>query len=66
MPITKPLMPFDSPMIDEVDPVDAIEIEISDETTTTPTEDGGVIIQFGSEEEDEGEEEGRGCIKKVT
>lgn len=57
MPITKPLMPFDSPMIDEVDPVDAIEIEISDETTTTPTEDGGVIIQFGSEEEDESEVE---------
>jgi hypothetical protein len=53
MPITKPLMPFDSPMIDEVDPVDAIEIEISEDTTSTPTEDGGIVIQFGPEEEDE-------------
>jgi hypothetical protein len=53
MPITKPLMPFDSPMIDEVDPVDAIDIEISEDTTTTPTEDGGVVIQFGADEEEE-------------
>jgi hypothetical protein len=53
MPITKPLMPFDSPMIDKVDPVDAIEIEISEDTTSTPTEDGGIVIQFGPEEEDE-------------
>ena len=49
MPITKPLMPFDSPMIDEVDDV---EIEIPEDTTSTPTEDGGIIVQFGADEEE--------------
>jgi hypothetical protein len=44
-------------MIDEVDPVEAIEIEISDDTTSTPTEDGGIIIQFGADEEDESPED---------
>ena len=50
MPITKPLMPFDSPMIDEVDDV---EIELPEETISTPTEDGGIVIQFGADEDTE-------------
>lgn len=50
MPITKPLMPFDSPMIDEGEDV---QIEVPEDTTSTPTEDGGIIIEFGSSEEDD-------------
>jgi hypothetical protein len=54
MPITKPLMPFDSPMIDEVD---EIEIEVPEDTISTPTEDGGIVIQFGPEDEEETQED---------
>jgi len=50
MPITKPLMPFDSPMIDEGED---LQIEIPEDTISTPTEDGGIIIEFGSSEEDD-------------
>lgn len=50
MAIVKPLTPIDIEIEDE-EP--SFDIEIEGETTVTPTEDGGVVVEFGETEDEE-------------